>query len=54
MGGLLTAVTAGAGNPLYSDSVSHFQSCCVGAGTELDHFSNTFVATDLSGLSREW
>lgn len=47
-------MAAGAGNPLYSDSVSNLQSRCIGAGTELNHFSNTFMATDLSGLSREW
>lgn len=49
-----TAVSASAGNPLYSHSVSDLETRRLCSGSQLDDFSNTFVAADLAWLSWKW
>lgn len=49
-----TAISASTGNPFDTDSIADLQTGRLGACTELDDFADTFVASNLTGLSRVW
>ena len=49
-----TAIPASTGNPFDADSIADFQTGRLGACTELDDLADTFVTSNLTGLSWVW
>jgi hypothetical protein len=49
-----TAVSASAGNPFDTDPIANLQTRGLGARTELDDLADTFVTSNLTGLSWVW
>jgi hypothetical protein len=49
-----TAVSASTGDPFDTDSIANLQTRGLGACTKLDDLADTFMASNLTGLSWVW